>query len=459
MTNTALLPDLRDMLEANDVDGIHEFCAETHPEVVVEFLSALTSGEIWRVLRLLASPLRADIFAHFDLDQQVELVSGSNRTEMARLIEEMPSDDRADLVQELDETVRDEILPLVARAEREDIRKLVSYQEGTAGAVMTSEYAALRAETTVTKALEQIRAQAAGKEMIYYLYVIDNTRKLMGFVSLRDLILAKPNQTVADIMFTDVISAQVDSDQEEAARQIEKYDLLALPIVTADNELVGIVTHDDAVDIIRQEQSEDLEKLMAISGEHEVRGYLKASAWVHFKRRSPWIVGLAALSILSGLIIHSYEAMLTDFIILAMYLPMLADAGGNTGSQSATVVVRALALNEVRPSNILRILRKELTIAILLGLLVGLFALLRVLLMSRGIETPEGFPLQLIAVAIGVAMMSQVVTATLVGALLPLAAARVNLDPAIVASPALTTMVDVTGLLLYFGIVKLILGL
>ncbi len=459
MKSTDILLELREMLAANDVAGIQEFCAETHPEVVVEFLSELTSAEIWRVLLLLPPPLRGDIFAHFDLDQQVELVSGSNRTEMARLIEEMPSDDRADLVQELDEQVRDEILPLVARAEREDIRKLVSYREGTAGAVMNSEYAALRPDITVTKALEQIRAQAAGKEMIYYLYVVDKSRKLLGFVSLRDLILAKPTRTVSEIMYADVISARVDSDQEEVARQIEKYDLLALPVVTADDELVGIVTHDDAVDIIRQEQSEDLEKLMAISGDHEVRGYLKSTAWLHFKKRSPWIVGLAAISILSGLIIHSYEAMLTDFIILAMYLPMLADAGGNTGSQSATVVVRALALNEVRPSNILRILRKELTIALLLGLLVGLFALLRVLLMSRGIEAPEGFSLQLIAVAIGVAMMCQVMTATLVGALLPLAAARANLDPAIVASPALTTMVDVTGLLLYFGIVKLILGL
>ncbi len=458
MTNPALLPDIREMLESNDVDAIREFCAETHPEVVVEFLSALTSGEIWRVLLLLAPPLRADIFAHFELDQQVDLVSGSNRTEMARLIEEMPPDDRADLVQELDEKVRDEILPLVARAEREDIRKLVSYQEGTAGAVMTSEYAALRPDITVTQALDQIRAQAAGKEMIYYLYVIDDARKLLGFVSLRDLILAKPTRSVADIMFTDVISARVDSDQEEAARQIEKYDLLALPIVTDDNELVGIVTHDDAVDIIRQEQSEDLEKLMAISGEHEVRGYLKSSAWIHFKKRSPWIVGLAALSILSGIIIHSYEDMLFNFIILAMYLPMLADAGGNTGSQSATVVVRALALKEVCPGDVLRIMRKELTIALLLGLMVGFFALLRVLFMSHGVELPAGFTLHMIAIAIGVAMMSQVLTATLVGALLPLAAARIHLDPAIVASPALTTTVDITGLLLYFGIVKLILG-
>lgn len=459
MTNSALIPDLQELLESNNVDALREFCAETHPEVVVEFVSALASGEIWRVLRLLEPPLRAEIFAHFDLGQQVELVSGSNRTEMARLIEEMPSDDRADLVQELDEKVRDEILPLVARAEREDIRKLVSYEEGTAGSVMSSEYAALRPDITVTKALEQIRVQAAGKEMVYYLYVIDDSRKLLGFVSLRDLILARPTQTVADIMYTDVISAHVDSDQEDTARQIEKYDLLALPIVTESNELVGIVTHDDAVDIIRQEQSEDLEKLMAISGDHEVRGYLKASAWVHFKRRSPWIVGLAALSVLSGIIIHRYEEVLFNFMILAMYLPMLADTGGNTGSQSATVVVRALALKEVQPRNVLRILRKESTVALLLGLMVGSFALLRVMLMSRGIDIPEGFSLRMVAVAIGVAMMCQVVTATLVGALLPLAAARVKLDPAIVASPALTTTVDVTGLLLYFGIVSLVLGL
>ncbi len=459
MTNPLLLPELKELLEAEDHAAIREFCIDTHPEVVSEFLSALSSGEIWRILMLLPSRLRAQIFAHFELDQQVDLVSGRNRKDMARLIEEMPPDDRADLVQELDEKVREEILPLVARAEREDIRKLASYAEGTVGAVMNSEYAALRPDITVTLALEQIRTQAAGKEMIYYIYVIDEKRKLLGFVSLRDLIMAKPSKTVADIMHTDVISARVDSDQEEAAQKIEKYDLLALPVVTLENELVGIVTHDDAVDIIREEHSEDLEKFMAISGEHEVRSYLKSSALVHFRKRAPWIIGLAAISIVSGIIIHRFEDMLFNFMILAMYLPMLADTGGNTGSQSATVVVRALALREIQPGHIIHVLFKESLVALLLGLLVGSFALLRVLLLSRGVEIPPGFDLSWIAVAIGVAMMCQVFTSTLIGALLPLAASFVKLDPAIVASPALTTTVDITGLLLYFGIVKLIMGI
>lgn len=459
MSNTLLLPDIRELLEAGDTAALREFCTETHPEVVVEFLEALSVEEIWRVLMMLDAPLRAAIFAYFEMDRQVAMVSGRNRMEMARLIEEMPSDDRADLVRQLDEKVREELLPLVARAEREDIRKLVSYREGTAGAVMNSEYAALSPDITIAKALEQIRSQAAGKEMIYYLYVIDNNRKLLGFVSLRDLIMAKPTRMVTDIMYTDVITSQVDSDQEEVARKIEKYDLLAIPVVTAENELVGIVTHDDAVDIIRQEQSEDLEKLMAIAGEHEVHGYLKSSPLVNFRKRAPWIVGLAALSIVSGIIIHSYQDMLFQFMILAMYLPMLADTGGNTGSQSAMVVVRALALHEIEPRHLFRVLYKEGCTALMIGSVVGLFALMRVVLLSKNVAIPDGFSLYGIAVAIGVAMTCQVLTATLIGAFLPMAAARFKLDPAIVASPALTTTVDITGLLLYFGIVRWILGI
>lgn len=267
------------------------------------------------------------------------LASGANRQAMARMLEALPHDDRADLIQRLDRQVAEQLLPLVAKAEREDIRRLTSYRERTAGALMSSDYATLRPDMTVVQALEQVRAQAPTRETIYYIYVVDEAHGLIGSVSLKDLILARPAQLVRDVMHADVLSVDVNEDQEVAARQIEKYDLLAIPVINGERKLVGIITHDDALDVLRQEHQEDLEKFMAIGGRHEVGEYLRTSAWRHFRKRVVWIVGLAALGLVSGMIIHSFEHTLMSMLILALYMPMVADTGGNTGSQSATVVV------------------------------------------------------------------------------------------------------------------------
>ncbi|MCE5276588.1 MAG: magnesium transporter [Planctomycetaceae bacterium] len=459
MKQLLLVPELRELLASEDVEPIRHLIAESHPAIVAELISGLEAGEIWRVLHLLPVKDRAEVFSHFDLDQQVELATGQNRRDMARLLEEMEPDERADLVQQLDEKVQGELLPLVAKAEREDIRKLVSYAEGTAGSVMTTDYAVLRPGIAISQALEQIRIQAPGKATIYYIYVVDAQHRLVGFVSLKDLILARPAQTVEEIMHSDVISVGVNDDQEVAARSIEKYDLIAIPVVSDDNVLVGIVTHDDAMDILRQEQQEDIEKFMAISGRHAAGEYLKTPAWVHFKNRAYWIVGLAALGLVSGLIIHGYEATLMNLLILALYMPMVADTGGNTGSQSATVVVRALALGEVSPRDVLRVIFKEFKIALLLALILGVLSFAKVMWLSAGSEIKTGFSLGKIGLAIAVALSLQVITATLIGALLPLGAAKMKWDPAVVASPALTTIVDITGLLIYFTTAKLILGI
>lgn len=255
------------------------------------------------------------------------------------MLEALPHDDRADLIQRLDRQVAEQLLPLVAKAEREDIRRLTSYRERTAGALMSSDYATLRPDMTVVQALEQVRAQAPTRETIYYIYVVDEAHGLIGSVSLKDLILARPAQLVRDVMHADVLSVDVNEDQEVAARQIEKYDLLAIPVINGERKLVGIITHDDALDVLRQEHQEDLEKFMAIGGRHEVGEYLRTSAWRHFRKRVVWIVGLAALGLVSGMIIHSFEHTLMSMLILALYMPMVADTGGNTGSQSATVVV------------------------------------------------------------------------------------------------------------------------
>ncbi len=459
MINPILAPELLELLNTGDRDGVRAAVASVHPAEMAAFVAALDDADIWRLLELLDQSHAAELFCHFDLERQVTLATGANRQAMARMLEALPHDDRADLIQRLDPQVAEQILPLVARAEREDIRKLASYRERTAGALMSSDYATLRPEVTVSEALEHLRVQAPTRETIYYIYVVDEVHRLIGFVSLKDLILARPSQSVRDVMHEDVLSIDVDEDQEVAARQIEKYDLLAIPVIDGDRKLIGIITYDDALDVLRQEHEEDLEKFMAIGGRHDVGDYLRTSAWDHFRRRAAWIVGLAALGLVSGTIIHSFEHTLMAMLILALYMPMIADTGGNTGSQSAAVVIRALALGEITPRHALRVLGKEFQVSFLMALILGLLSFGKVLFLSRGSEVPAGYSLAGIGGCIALALSLQVVTATLVGAMLPLAAARLKRDPAVVASPALTTIVDITGLLIYFATAKLLLGL
>ncbi len=457
--NPLLVPELREMLDAHDVEALREFCEAAHPAIVAELLSALSGEEVWAVLKHAEPRLGADIFSHLDDDVQVDVVSKLPRGAIARLLTDMPPDDRADLFKQLPEELGDAVLPAIAQAEREDIRRLTSYEEGTAGAAMTSDYATLPPQLTASEAIEHLRRVAPDKETIYYAYVVDEARRLRGFLSLKDLIVARRDARVEEIMHPEVIAARTHDDQEEAARTIQKYDLIALPVLNGNDALVGIITHDDALDIITQEHTEDMEKLMAIGGSHEAGVYLRTSSWMHFKNRAGWVVILAVLGMVSGYIVHSFEDLLMQFAILATFMPMLADTGGNTGSQSATLVVRALALNEISPRNILGILAKELRVSMGLGLLLAVIAFGRVFLFRGGAAAPDEHSMTRIGLAISIALGLQVVTSTLIGALLPLGAAKLKLDPAVVASPALTTVVDITGLLLFFTTVKVILGI
>jgi magnesium transporter len=458
MTNPILAPELLELIDTGDLVKLRDLVDAVHPAETADFVAALDDADVWRFLAAVPQQQAAEIFSHFDLERQVELADDANHQAMARMLEDLPADDRVDLVQRLDPLVTERILPLVAKAEREDIRKLASYAEGTAGALMSSDYATLRPDMTVAQALEQVRIQAPKKETIYYIYVVDERHRLIGLISLKDLILAKPAQQIRDIMHEDVISTDVNDDQERVAHKIEKYDLLAVPVTNGDGKLVGIITHDDVLDVIRQEQQEDVEMLMAIGGRHQAGEYLRTPVLTHFRNRVTWVVILAVLGLVSGLIVQNFEGLLLQFAILAAFMPMLADTGGNTGSQSATLVVRALAMEEVRPKDMLRVILKELRVSILLAVVLAAVAFGRVMALGGGSTRPEGASLAWIATAISIALGFQVVSATLIGAILPLGAAKMKLDPAVVASPALTTIVDITGLLLFFGTAKLLLG-
>jgi len=458
MQDTITIDQIRDWIATQDRERIIDFCAEAHPGSVAELLDELDLEEILVALSYMAIPVRAEVFSHLDDRLQVEIARSTPRTELAKLVAELPPDERVDLLKRMPDEEREAILPAIAQAEREDIRRLAAYAEGTAGAAMTSEYATISPDLTAGEAINKLRREAPNKETIYYAYVVDRTRCLLGFVSLKDLILAHPETRIELLMHRDVISVRVDESQEEAAQKIQKYDFIALPVVDANEVLVGIITYDDALDILNEEFTEDIEKLMAITGGHEGRVYLKSSVWEHFRHRSGWVLALALLGLVSGFIVHRFEGLLLQFSILATFMPMLVDTGGNTGSQSATLVVRALALREVAPRDALRILLKELQISLLLAALLAGIAFGRVYLFGDS-GLPPGVPLSMVGVAVSTALAIQVVFSTLIGAFLPLIAAKMRVDPAVVASPALTTIVDITGLMIFFTTAKLILGL
>lgn len=459
MKNPILAPQLKNYIKEGMLEEIKLLNETAPPPVIADFISPLSADEVKVVLDQAEPFTKAEIFSYLDIDQQLELAGKIQRNELAQLITYMAHDDRVDLLKQIPQEKRALILPALAQAEREDIRKLSAYPEGTVGAVMTSDYATLTKDLTAQEAINKLRLEAPNKETIYYAYVIDKNRQLTGFVSLKDLILANSDELVDSIMHTEMILINAFDDQEKAARKIQKYDLIALPVINDGNALVGILTYDDAIDIITQEHTEDLEKLMAISGEHESGAYLKTPAITHFKNRAIWVVGLALLGLISGFIIHNFEDAIKGLIILTLYMPLMTDAGGNTGSQSATVVIRALALNEIGPGDVLKVVFKELRIAFMTSAMLGVMAFCQVMILSWSSVLPEGLQLYEVAAVVATALSLQVITATLVGALLPMSIAKIKLDPAVVASPALTTIVDISGLLIYFSTAKILLGL
>ncbi|GAB4338605.1 MAG: magnesium transporter [Candidatus Abyssubacteria bacterium] len=459
MKNVLLVPELREFLAEGDVQNLREFCESTHPAQIAEFLGGLTHEEIQRVLSFADPRTRAQIFGYLDTDIQLALASSMARSELAELVSHMSHDERVDLIKKMPEEEIQILMPAIAQAEREDIRKLASYPEGTAGAVMTSDYSALSPDLTVEEAIRKLRLEAPDKETIYYAYVVDDQRRLLGFVSLKDLMLARSQRKVGDIMHPDVISARVDEDQEEVAHKIEKYDLLAIPVVNGGGSLVGIVTHDDAFDILREEQTEDMEKFMGFTGAVQDENYLSIPAVAHFRRRAVWVVALAAMGLVSGAILEIFEDTLTTVFVLAFYLPMLIGTGGNTGSQAATVVIRALALKQVEAADVLRVVWKELKVSFMLSMILVLVALVRVVLFTPTAKMTGGFSLERVSAVVALALGLQVISSTLIGALLPLFAHKLKIDPAVVASPALQTSVDITGMLIYFTTAKLLLGI
>jgi magnesium transporter len=455
MVNTLLLPELRELLqEAQDnpaevVEALENF----HPASLAEFSEGLTVDETWKLLELLPVQRRAEVFSFYSHQKQVELATGAGRERMSRLLEAMSHDDRVDLLKRLNDEVVESLLPLVTRADREDIRRLMSYPEGTAGAVMTTDYASLPPDVTVSEALNMLRLQAPAAETIYYVYVVDPERHLIGFVSLRDLVLARPTALVRDIMQEEVISVPVEMDQEEVARQMAKYDFLAIPVVDSENRLVGIVTHDDVLDVVTEEATEDVQKFGAITPIED--NYLETPFVTVWRKRALWLSALFVAELFTFTALASYESAIQAVLALSLFVPLCISTGGNSGSQAATLIIRALALGHIQPRQWWRVFRHELSMGLALGLTLGIIGFLRAYLTPQSVL--GNADRVLLAIVIAQAVCAICLWGTLVGSMLPIAFRRLGFDPGYASSPFVATFVDVTGIVIYFNIARLYL--
>lgn len=397
---------------------------------------------------LLALPERAYVFSHLSADLQERLGSAMPRATLAQIIGEMPSDKRVDLFKNLDRQQQNALLPAIAQAEREDIRRLAAYVEGTAGAIMSSEYATLKPHFCVDEAVKALRLEAPDRETIYLAYVLAEDRKLIGVVSLKQLILAQEHQTVEQLMTKNVISAQVNQDQNDVVKMMARYDLLALPIVDEHDHMVGIVTYDDAMDVASEEATEDFLKVGAVNADEKL-SLKTAPINLLYRKRVFWLVFLVFGSLLSGIGIAHYEDIIAANIVLVFFLPLLVGSGGNAGSQSATLMVRALATGDVQFKDWFYLLGRESVVALCLGATMAIAVSL--LGYYRGDE--------LISLVLALSMLGIVLMGCLIGMSLPFILNRLGMDPASASAPLVTSICDATGVIVYLFIASQILML
>lgn len=445
MHHEELVAAIREATSAGDAAALRALIDDEHPADVAGALEEFEPHHVWAMLDLLPLEEQAGVFGYFERDFQVELAHTAPRAKLARIVTEMHSDERADLFNELSEEQQDALLPALAQAEREDIRRLAGYEEGTAGSIMTSDYALLNETLSAAQAIEKLRHEAPDKETIYRAYVTSPDRRLVGAVRLQDLILAAPRTLVRDLMEEEPVFVTVDEDQEEVARKISRYDVLALPVVDGEHRIVGIVTHDDAMDVIQEEATEDFHKVGSV-GELDT-SVRDASIGLLYRKRIAWLVLLVFGNLLSGAGIHYYEDTIASVVALVFFLPLLIGSSGNAGSQAATLMVRALATGDVQLKDWGKMLGREVLIALLLGLTMALAV--------SGIGLYRGGPG--VAVAVALTMVLVVVAGSLIGMLLPFLLSRFKLDPATASAPLVTTLADASGVFIYFGVATAIL--
>jgi magnesium transporter len=444
MINVLLLPELREMLANDDQDELQQFCTALNPARTAEFMEGLTDAEAWAVLRATSESRRAEIFQYFEHPRQLAILNDQDPAEVALLIGELYADDRVDLLQEMDVERVNLLLELLPKSDRRDIQRLQAYPEGTAGAMMTTEMAKLAEHLSVREALNELGRLSEKLETIYYIYVVNDDDQLRGVVSGRQLIsaLGKGHTTLADLMVTDIAAVNVTDHREAVAQKVEKFDLLAIPVVEESGRLVGIITHDDVIDVVREEMIEDVQRINAIAPLRDE--YLRINLMLLSWKRGVWLVVLFFTALLTAFSLRHYSYALERYGWLVLFLPLISSTGGNSGNQAATLVITALASNELTERDWKRVLLREWLLGLMLG---GILSTIGFLVAWQWFA-----PSAREALIVPITLMIVVIFGCSTGSMLPLFFRKLGLDPALMANPFIAGIMDITGIVIYLNI-------
>ena len=443
------MEDLVSLVDTKQYTRLRQELSEMNDADIAGFLEELEEEYLLKIFRILPKDMAADVFPYLEIEHQQSIITRLSDKEAANIINNLMTDDATDLLEEMPASIVKKLLANANADTRRDINHLLRYPEDSAGSVMTVEYVDLKENITVKEAIERIKKIGIDSETINICYVLDNKRTLLGTVALRYLLLSEPDEIIGEIMHENVVSIHTMQDQEEVARTFQKYDFTSMPVVDNENRLVGIITVDDVVDIMEEEATEDMEKMAAILPSD--KAYMRTSVFDLWKKRMPWLLLLMISATFTGSIISSFEEALSRCAVLMAYIPMLMDTGGNAGGQASVTIIRGLSLDEIDFADIFKVIWKEIRVAFLCGLALASANFCKLLLFDK-VTVP-------VAITVCLTLFCAVLIAKLVGCTLPMVAKKIGFDPAVMASPFITTIVDACSLLVYFKVATLILGL
>lgn len=443
------MEDIKELLETKQYTRIRQELSELYDADIASILEDLSDEDMLKVFRILPKDAAADVFSYLEVDDQQTIITSLSEKDAANIINNMMADDATDLFEEMPATVVKRLLASASPDARRDINHLLKYPEDSAGSIMTVEYVDLKENLTVAQALERVRKVGVDSETINKLYVLDKSRTLLGTLTLRKLLLSDPDAVVGDIMHENAVACNTLMDQEEVARQFQKYDFTTMPVVDNENRLVGIITIDDVVDIMEEEATEDIEKMAAILPTD--KPYMKTGIFETWKKRIPWLLLLMVSATFTGSIIKKFEDALSACVVLTTFIPMLMDTGGNAGGQASVTIIRGLSLEEITFRDFFRVVWKEARVALVCGATLAVCNFGKLLLIDKVTVS--------VALVVCLTLVVAVFIAKIIGCTLPMVAKKVGFDPAVMASPFITTIVDALSLIIYFAIATNLLGL
>ena len=449
-----IIEQIQELVKSRRIAQLRELLESVNSADFPSLFEELDDEDMVVIFRLLPKDKASDVFVELDPDLQEKLINNFTDKELKVVVDDLFMDDTVDLIEEMPSSVVKRILKNIKASDRKIINELLKFPEDSAGSIMTTEMVELKENMTVDKAFQIIKDTGIDKETIYICYVVDNSRKLIGTVAIKDLLISERDVLIKDILEDNVISVLTTEDQETVAKMFDKYNFMAMPVVDTENRLVGIVTIDDAIDVMQDENTEDFEKMAAMTPTEDT--YFKTSVFKHAKNRIVWLLFLMLSSTFTGLLLEKFQVAIAAVPLLVAFIPTIMDTGGNCGSQSSTLIIRGLALDEIKLSDLFKAVWKEIRVSFLIGAVLAVVTGLRIFLQYDGIHNDQSIK---IAFIVGVTLMATAMIAEIMGCVLPMLAKRLKLDPAIMASPLITTVVDLCSMLVFFSIATAVMEL